>query len=307
MKFIIDKDTAKIVDRDILNSGSVNYYDIEIEHDSSWNNLSIEAITIKDGDEKGNSVAVINNHFYLDKQTRGAYFIGFIGYTLEERQIEVEPEEEGLEPTTETIEVKIYQISTNLVHVLFEEGAGEIDTSNQEEVPTPTEWETYLAQVQEFIDDGNEIINQANNLDISNTGTIVTITKKDGTTSEINVKGDKGDTGNTGAPGRDGRDGQDGAPGRDGTNGTDGADGFSPIAIVQSITGGATVSITDKNGTTTANIYNGQNGQNGTNGQDGYTPVRGTDYWTSADISAMEQYCANYIDQNITQAIGGEY
>ena len=64
MKFIIDKDTAKIVNRDILNSGSVNYYDIEIEHDRSWNNLSIEAITIKDGDEKGNSVAVINNHFY---------------------------------------------------------------------------------------------------------------------------------------------------------------------------------------------------------------------------------------------------
>ena len=33
----------------------------------------------------------------------------------------------------------------------------------------------------------------------------------------------------------------------------------------------------------------------------------GTDYWTSADIAYMEQYCANYIDQNINQAIGGEY
>lgn len=48
-------------------------------------------------------------------------------------------------------------------------------------------------------------------------------------------------------------------------------------------------------------------GQNGTNGQDGYTPVRGTDYWTSQDITSIEQYCANYIDANINDAIGGSY
>ena len=47
--------------------------------------------------------------------------------------------------------------------------------------------------------------------------------------------------------------------------------------------------------------------QIGTNGQDGYTPVRGTDYWTAQDISAMEQYCANYIDANITQVLGGSF
>lgn len=45
----------------------------------------------------------------------------------------------------------------------------------------------------------------------------------------------------------------------------------------------------------------------GVDGQDGYTPVRGTDYWTSSDIATIEAYCANYIDANITQAIGGEY
>ena len=48
-------------------------------------------------------------------------------------------------------------------------------------------------------------------------------------------------------------------------------------------------------------------GTDGTNGTDGYTPVRGTDYWTAEDISTIEQYCADYIDTNITQAIGGEY
>ena len=40
-----------------------------------------------------------------------------------------------------------------------------------------------------------------------------------------------------------------------------GADGFSPTATVTQTQSGATVSITDKNGTTTANISNGADGQ----------------------------------------------
>ena len=40
-----------------------------------------------------------------------------------------------------------------------------------------------------------------------------------------------------------------------------GADGFSPIATVTQTASGATVTITDKNGTTTANISNGADGQ----------------------------------------------
>ena len=75
--------------------------------------------------------------------------------------------------------------------------------------------------------------------------------------------------------------GQQGIPGKDGANGTNGKDG--------------------KDG------KDGTNGTNGVNGQDGYTPVRGTDYWTNQDIAVIEQYCANYIDANINQAIGGSY
>lgn len=41
-----------------------------------------------------------------------------------------------------------------------------------------------------------------------------------------------------------------------GSDGTNGADGFSPIANVQPTAGGAVITITDKNGTTTANITN---------------------------------------------------
>lgn len=57
-------------------------------------------------------------------------------------------------------------------------------------------------------------------------------------------KGDKGDTGSTGATG---------------------ADGYSPTATVTKSGDTATISITDKNGTTIANVTDGTNGTNGTN------------------------------------------
>lgn len=40
----------------------------------------------------------------------------------------------------------------------------------------------------------------------------------------------------------------------------------------------------------------------GLRGADGHTPVRGTDYWTDEDVSAIETYCKNYID---TELLGG--
>ena len=79
--------------------------------------------------------------------------------------------------------------------------------------------------------------------------------------------GIQGEPGPQGIPGRDGADGQPGQPG---------ADGFSPIATVESNSEGAVISITDKNGTTTSQIYNGSNGlpgADGLDGQDGFSPT----------------------------------
>lgn len=77
--------------------------------------------------------------------------------------------------------------------------------------------------------------------------------------------------------------------GADGQDGEDGADGYSPSAAVSKSGSTATITITDKTGTTTAEISDGQDGQDGA---DGYTPQRGTDYWTAEDqaviISAVE-------------------
>lgn len=77
-----------------------------------------------------------------------------------------------------------------------------------------------------------------------------------------------------------------GTDGNPGSKGDPGADGFSPIAKVETITNGATITITDKNGTTTATILNGAKGDPGTNGT---TPVKGVDYYTESDKQEMVQ------------------
>lgn len=73
-----------------------------------------------------------------------------------------------------------------------------------------------------------------------------------------------------------------------------GEDGYSPIATVKKNDNGAVITITDKNGTTTATIANGKQGDPGQPGNDGHTPVRGEDYWTEEDVAEIKAY----IDEN---------
>lgn len=122
-------------------------------------------------------------------------------------------------------------------------------------------------------------------------------------------KGDKGDQGIQGAKGEKGDPftyedftteqleslkGEDGNPGvyvgteeptdpdvsvwvnPDGGGSEAGADGFSPIANVTQTNSGAVISITDKNGTTTATIVNGKDGNPGKDGSPGSAGKDGT-------------------------------
>lgn len=133
MKFILNKDTLEIENIEVVKSGSLNYYEAEVEYDESWKDLVIEAIMVKKSEEAGTSIGVISNKIFLDQNLRGTYCIGFVGYKIEE-------------------EKKVYQVSTNLKSVYFEKGAGEVEIENAE-VPTPTEWEIYIAQIQEMLKD----------------------------------------------------------------------------------------------------------------------------------------------------------
>lgn len=88
-------------------------------------------------------------------------------------------------------------------------------------------------------------------------------------------KGDKGDKGDpftyedftaeqlaglTGPQGPKGDKGDTGAAGTNGANGTNGSDGYSPTVTVTSITGGHRVTITDKNGTQSFDVMDGEGG-----------------------------------------------
>ena len=89
-------------------------------------------------------------------------------------------------------------------------------------------------------------------------GAKITITDVDGTTTANVFNGARGEKGEQG---------------EQGIQGNPGADGFSPIATVTKTGDTATISITDKTGTTTASISDGTDGTNGTNGQDGFSPI----------------------------------
>ena len=96
-------------------------------------------------------------------------------------------------------------------------------------------------------------------------------------------KGEKGDTGASGADGKDGKDGingingKDGKDGTDGVDGKDGADGFSPIASVSKSGNTTTITITDKNGTTTATVNDGVGDVASVNGKTGAVVLNADD------------------------------
>ena len=316
MKFILNKDKLIIEETQKPNSGSVKYYEIPVEYDESWQDLTIKAVLVEKDAEKGRSVSLINNRVYIDNELDGTYKIGFVGYTIEYDLTEdtvinkdktyytrsgtagsyvYTKVENPTQPNINTYyeATKTYQISTNLKAINFNKGAGQIE-AEEGTLPTPTEWEIYIAQLQEIT---NTINGLAEDLDAEVQDIITQLENgdfdgADGITPTIGQNGNwyLGDV-DTGKPSR----------GIQGETGQTGEDGYSPTATVTQVSGGATISITDKNGTTTANIFNGINGQdgkdgkdgadgkdgkdgtNGTDGQDGYTPVRGVDYWTNAD------------------------
>ena len=82
-----------------------------------------------------------------------------------------------------------------------------------------------------------------------------------GDTGEQGPQGEKGDTGEQGPQGEKGDTGEQGPQGIQGEKGDTGEQGPQGPQ--------------------------GESGQNGQDGQDGYTPVKGTDYWTEADIQEI--------------------
>ncbi len=114
---------------------------------------------------------------------------------------------------------------------------------------------------------------------------IVTFFFTDDTEKTFTVRnGSKGDKGETGAQGEQGEQGEKGekgdtgergSDGADGVDGKDGQDGYSPTVAVSKTDGITTVTITDKDGTKTAEIKDGEKGDKGDKGDTGAQGAKG--------------------------------
>ena len=241
---------------------------------------------------------IVNNECEIPYEVlteKGQIEIGVVAYLVEDEE-----------------EIKRY--NPRSIYIQTWSGSLKANAQNSEEI-TPSEMEQYeqalqdgLTEVNGKIDDIDAALTEVNNLDIDankvGTTTTITITKKDGTSESVQIL-----DGETGPSGRDGVDGTTptigdngnwylgttdtgkpsrGIQGEAGQTGPAGQDGTSPTASVSKSGNTATITITDKNGTTTATV---SDGTNGTNGRDGYVQ-----YTAGNNIT---------IENNVISATGG--
>ena len=147
MKAIINGSTLTLDEMQLLNAGSIGYYEMELETTEDWNDTTKKAIILKDGETVGNEIPVVENIVRIDRTVEGKYYIGFLGFRTtffktEDTQLDVNKTYYILEngdyvvvdnPVVDDIEnyyesVITYQISTNLVVLIFDKGAGNVET-----------------------------------------------------------------------------------------------------------------------------------------------------------------------------------
>lgn len=103
-----------------------------------------------------------------------------------------------------------------------------------------------------------------------------------GEKGDTGAQGPKGDTGEQGIQGPKGEQGEKGVAGKDGAQGPKGDTGEQGPTGAKGDTGAQ--------GPAGKDGAQGPAGADGKNGTDGKTPIRGTDYWTEADIAAINAY-----------------
>lgn len=291
MKFLVKKQQIDCIERDKLADGQIAFVSFRFVFDNEWAGLYKVVQFMQDENTYNISLGVDGYSCKMPSELQaGCAEMSLFGYAPDD--------ETALRATTAPIKLRIEQ-------------SGFSSSGSEVVPPTPDLYQQLIAKIDEKIAsvhdgaDGKDGVDGASAYKIAvengYTGTeaewLSSLKGEKGDTGEQGIQGiqgEKGDTGEQGLQGIQGEKGEKGekgdtgAAGKDGVNGTDGkngTDGYSPTATVTETDAGAVISITDKNGTTTATIKNGVDGTNsgGSVAWDSYTPG-----W---DGEATARYC----------------
>ena len=214
MKLIVNPHKIELQQDQAVNEKEIDISKCEFEFaDEITNEYVKEAYFTLNGDTY--KKIIVNDECTFPQEVlvkEGTVEIGVVAYLVENEQ-----------------EIKRY----NPTPAYFKTDLGSLKDAENSESITPSEMEQYeqelqdgLAEVNDKLDEIDTAITETNNLNIDankvDTTTTITLTKKDGTTKQVQV-----------LDGVNGVDGRDGIDGKDGVNGTNGVDGYSPIATVR--------------------------------------------------------------------------
>ncbi len=267
MKFLVKKQQIDCIERDKLADGQIAFVSFRFVFDNEWEGLYKVVQFMQDENTYNISLGVDGYSCKMPSELQaGCAEMSLFGY--------VPDDETALRATTAPIKLRIEQ-------------SGFSSSGSEVVPPTPDLYQQLIAKIDEKIASVHDGADGASAYEIAvengYTGTeaewLSSLKGEKGDAGEQGIQGiqgEKGDTGEQGLrgiQGEKGEKGDTGAAGKDGMNGTDGRDGangFSPTATVTETDAGAVISITDKNGTTTANIKNGTSGETASWGD--YTP-----------------------------------
>lgn len=126
-----------------VNTGAINYYEMDITFNESWNDLTKVAILVNRSTKQAIEIPVILDKIFLPfLEDESVYNLGVIGYTITNNE-------------------KSLQISTNLIPFYVDLGAGSITTTEQE-VPETSIWEQYVDTMNGILEDTDDIRNATN-------------------------------------------------------------------------------------------------------------------------------------------------
>lgn len=166
MNIQVTPHTIAITINNNINAGEYNITPCEFTFTEEYENLTKEAIFIS-CDGSVIKVSILNNQCTIPfevLQREGNVLLGVYAYETDNDELVLR-----YSPTPQYFNVK----------------KGSFQVGNDPDLPSPTEWERVLEQI-------NQAIEETNNLNITANKegkvTTITITKKDGTTKEVDIE-----------------------------------------------------------------------------------------------------------------------